>query len=86
MFYYILFYFNYISLIFLLRFYLIFKLIFCSSMFFTFLQFFLIFLALIFEKCVQILKQNEDQGQSGAVGNFRKHSENFAELAKLNFH
>ena len=54
-------------------------------MFFTFLQFFLIFLALIFTNCVQILKQNEDQGQSGAAGNFRKHSENFAELAKLNF-
>ena len=54
-------------------------------MFFTFLQFFLIFLALIFANCVQIVKQNEDQGQSEAAENFRKHSENFAELAKLIF-
>ena len=49
------------------------------------MQFFLIFLALIFVVCVQILKVGMKKWQSGATGNFRKHSENFVVVAKIDF-
>ena len=81
MFYFILFYFNWISIIFLLGFSLIFKLIFVLACFSLFCNFFLIFLVLLFAVLVKILKQNEDQEQLEKQRDFR----NYSEMKQWNF-
>ena len=49
------------------------------------MQFFLIFLVLIFVVYVQILKHGLKKWQAGGVGKFRNHSEIFAVVAKMDF-